>query len=130
VVRTAQPSADTILPKSVHSDGWLSEQRFNFHSVRVSGEKPALVQKAPAALQTQRAYLVGAPLAQFAGRVNEVRNMIPLSAAEKVLRQNVEEMARLIAELHVLQMRVRRAEATACDGRHVAVRKLGGLLTI
>jgi len=97
--------------------------------VRVSGEKPALVQKAPAALQTQRAYLVGAPLAQFAGRVSEVRNMIPLSTAEKALRQNVGEMARLIAELRNLRMRVRRAEATARDGRHVAVRTSGGALT-
>ena len=51
--------------------------------------------------------------------------MIPLRTAEKALRQSVEKMARLIAELHDLRMRVRRAEATALTGRHVAARKSG-----
>ena len=32
------------LLKLVHPDCWLSERRFDFHSMRVSGEKTALVQ--------------------------------------------------------------------------------------
>ena len=39
---------------------------------------------------------------------------------EQAWHQSVEEMAQLIAELHDLRMRVRRAEATALAGRHVA----------
>ncbi len=36
-----------LLPKLVHPDCRLSERRFDFHSMRVSGEKTALVQIAP-----------------------------------------------------------------------------------
>ena len=45
----------------VHPDGRLSERRFDFHSMGVSGEKTALVQIATSAPWTERAYLVGAP---------------------------------------------------------------------
>jgi GcrA cell cycle regulator len=49
------------LPKLVHSDCRLSQRRFDFHSVRVSGEKTALVQIASPGPLTERAHLVGAP---------------------------------------------------------------------
>ena len=39
---------------------------------------------------------------------------------EQALLQSVEEITQLIAELHDLRMRVRRAEATALARRHLA----------
>ena len=44
----------------------------------------------------------------------------------QALLQSVDEMAKLIAGLHDLRMRVQRAEATALARRHVAARKSGG----
>jgi hypothetical protein len=44
----------------------------------------------------------------------------------QALLQSVEEMARLIAELDDLRIRVQRAEATALARRRVAVEKSGG----
>lgn len=44
-----------------------------------------------------------------------------ICSREQALLQSVEEITRLIAELHDLRMRVRRAEATALARRHVAV---------
>jgi hypothetical protein len=44
----------------------------------------------------------------------------------QVLLQSADEMAKLIAELYDLQIRVQRAEATAHARRHVAARKSGG----
>ncbi|QHO76933.1 hypothetical protein ACH79_34140 [Bradyrhizobium sp. CCBAU 051011] len=46
----------------------------------------------------------------------------------QTLLQSVDEMAKLIAELHDLRMRVQRAEATALARRHVAARKSGGVV--
>jgi hypothetical protein len=44
----------------------------------------------------------------------------------QALLQSVEEMARLIAELDDLRIRVQRAEATALARRRVALEKSGG----
>ena len=44
----------------------------------------------------------------------------------QALLQSVEEMARLIAELDDLRIRVQRAEATALARRRVTVEKSGG----
>ena len=51
-----------------------------------------------------------------------------MSSCSRVLAllQSVEEMARLIAELDDLRIRVQRAEATALARRRVAVEKSGG----
>jgi hypothetical protein len=49
-----------------------------------------------------------------------------MSGREQALFQSVEEITRLIAELHDLRMRVQRAEATALAGRHVAASKSSG----
>jgi hypothetical protein len=55
-------------------------------------------------------------------RVADMRSFRRVQA----LLQSVDEMAKLIAELHDLRMRVQRAEATALARRHVAARKSGG----
>ena len=44
----------------------------------------------------------------------------------QALLQSVDEITKLIADLHDLRMRVQRAEATALARRHVAARKSGG----
>jgi hypothetical protein len=44
----------------------------------------------------------------------------------QALHQSVDEITKLIADLHDLRMRVQRAEATALARRHVAARKSGG----
>jgi hypothetical protein len=49
-----------------------------------------------------------------------------MSGREQALPQSVEEMNRLIAELHDLRRRVQRAEAIARAGRHVAPGTSGG----
>lgn len=49
-----------------------------------------------------------------------------MSGREQALLQSVEEMTRLIAELHDLRRRIQRAEAIAPAGRHVAAGMSGG----
>jgi hypothetical protein len=44
----------------------------------------------------------------------------------QALLQSVDEIAKLIAEVYDLRMRVQRAEATALARRHVAARKSDG----
>ena len=44
----------------------------------------------------------------------------------QALLQSVDEMAKQIADVHDLRMRVQRAEATALARRHVVARKSGG----
>jgi hypothetical protein len=44
----------------------------------------------------------------------------------QALLQNVDEIAKLIAEVYDLRMRVQRAEAIALARRHVAARKSDG----
>jgi len=60
-IKLKKPFQRLLLLELVHPDGRLSERRFNLHSMRVPGEKTALVQIATSAPQTERAYLAGAP---------------------------------------------------------------------